>query len=413
MHSIWLIARREYLERVRTKAFLFSLILFPLIMGGIVALPEFLAGHVAGHKTIAIATADPLLGQMFAQELQSEDNGIKFNLSIVPPTPAAIAQLTRQVRQRELNGFLWLQKSNGATQARFYAGSASDAELASTLEDALQHAQARELLMARGMSQQEIQALFGPVHVDTHRIRSAHNSSTTGNSTSSTILMFMLTASVLGQGFAVSRSVIEEKASRVFEVMLASVTPDQMLGGKLIGVGAVGLTQIAIWMTAAELLSRPGIASASAASSSQISLHLSAWNLVAFLVCFLLGFSFYSALSAMLGSMVNSDQELQQLSLFITLPLFLCFILFQPVIADPSGALAVTLSLLPPFAPLLMYLRIALQTPPIWQIALSFVLMVAGLWTVIWITSRIYRVGVLMYGKRPTLPELLRWLKYS
>lgn len=148
-------------------------------------------------------------------------------------------------------------------------------------------------------------------------------------------------------------------------------------------------------------------------ASSDFAFHLSAWNVVTFVICFLLGFLFYSALAAMLGSMVNSNQEAQQLSPFVNMPLILCILLFQAVLSDPSGKWATILSMLPPFAPLLMYLRIAVQTPPAWQIALSLVLMLGGVWLVIALASRIYRVGILMYGKRPTLPELLRWLKYS
>jgi len=110
--------------------------------------------------------------------------------------------------------------------------------------------------------------------------------------------------------------------------------------------------------------------------------------------------------------MVSSEQELQQLNLLITLPLILCIVFFNVVLSDPSGTLATVLSLLPPFAPLLMYLRIAVQTPPAWQIGLSLALMLGGVWAAIWLAARIYRVGVLMYGKRPTLPELLRWLQY-
>lgn len=411
MYSVWLIARREFLERVRTKAFLVSLILFPLIMAGMIALPSYFAEHLAGHKRIAVVTPDRLLGQLFAQELRLGSDGVKFDLTLTAPEAGLQKKLETSVEHGQMDGFLWLGTPDNPRQARYFANSASDLELSPMLEAALQHAEAREQLMAWGMSPRAIQALFGPVHVDTRKLQGANASTDSGTEFSAIILMFMLTGSVMGQGFAVSRSVIEEKTSRIFEVMLSSVTPDQMLGGKLIGVAAVGLTQLAVWLSVGELVAGPSAAAAH--SSGQFELHLTLWNMVAFVVCFLLGFLFYSALSAMLGSMVNSDQELQQISLFITLPLFFCFALFQPIVADPSGKLAVILSLLPPFAPLLMYLRIALKTPPMWQIGLSLVLTTGGVWLAIWIASRIYRVGVLMYGKRPTLPELMRWLRYS
>lgn len=411
MRNVWLIARREYLERVRTKAFLVSLVLFPLIMSAVFLVPAYFATHRNSVKHIAVVTADAGLGSALVRELHASGEGPRFQVDSYAPSPAVRAQLTDAVEKKSLNGFLWLEQIGGTLQATYYSNSAGDLELTSTIESALQHAQAREKLVARGMSTSEIHAIFLPVHVDTQKIQGGKGSSVLGTYISSIILMFMLYGSLISQGFAVSRSVVEEKTSRIFEVMLATVTPDEMLGGKLLGVGAVGLTQVGIWMSVAAVLTGPGMAGMHAAG--QISMHLSPWNLVAFVVCFVLGFLFYSALSAMLGSMVNSDQELQQLSLFITLPLIVCVVFFQPVISDPSGTLAIVFSLLPPTAPLLMYLRIAVQTPPTWQIALSLGLMLGGLWLAVWLASRIYRVGVLMYGKRPTLPELVRWLRYS
>ena len=193
--------------------------------------------------------------------------------------------------------------------------------------------------------------------------------------------------------------------------MLATVTPEEMMSGKLLGVGAVGLTQVSAWMVCGVLLAAPSLLGRPA--GGQFSFQLSVGQAVAFAVCFILGFLFYSALSAMLGSLVNSSQELQQLNLFITLPLAFSLVFFQQVISDPSGTLSVILSMLPPCAPILMYLRISVLTPPAWQIGLSLLLMAAGVGAMVWLASRIYRVGILMYGKRPTLPELMRWLRYS
>ncbi len=314
---------------------------------------------------------------------------------------------------KQISGYLWLpaQAQNAQSQPTYYSNSAGDLQQVDQLEGALQHAQAREELNHHGLSQQEIQSIFAPVHIDIMQINHGKKSSVLGTYAASLVLMFLLYGSLMGQGFAVSRSIIEEKTSRIFEVMLAILTPQEMLAGKLLGVGAVGLTQMGIWLLVGLFLSGPGLAGMHGMHG--FSLHLSPWNLVAFVVCFVLGFFFYSALSATLGSMVSSDQELQQLNLFITLPLILCLVFFNVVISDPSGTLATVLSLLPPFAPLLMYLRIAVQMPPLWQIGLSLGLMLGGLWLAIWLASRIYRVGILMYGKRPTLPELLRWLKYS
>lgn len=410
MRNVWLIARREYLERIRTKAFIVSLILFPLIMAGVILVPAYFSSHQHGLKSIAIVSVDPALGRALAVELDHQSQGRKFDITAYAPSPGIRARLTTEVEAKKLDGYLWLTSASD-THPRYYSSSSGDLEMVGTLESALQHAQARQRLQHQGMSTPDIDSIFAPVHIDMLQVANGKGSNALGTYISSIILMFMLYGALIGQGFAVSRSVVEEKTSRIFEVMLSAITPDQMLGGKLLGVGAVGLTQVVIWMALAALLAGPGMAGMHA--SGHVSLHLSALNLVSFIVCFILGFLFYSALSAMLGSMVNSDQELQQISLFITLPLILCIVFFQPVISDPSSTLAIVLSLIPPLTPLLMYLRIAVQTPPAWQIALSLALMIGGVWFVMWLASRIYRVGILMYGKRPTLSELVRWLRYS
>ena len=132
-----------------------------------------------------------------------------------------------------------------------------------------------------------------------------------------------------------------------------------------------------------------------------------------FFVYFMLGYLFYSSIAAALGAMTNSEQELQQLNMFLVLPLLFCFIMLGTLLTAPDSTIARVLALIPPFTPLLMYFRVSLGHPAAWEVVLSIVLTSASICGIIWVTSRIYRVGVLMYGKRPTFPEILRWLKYS
>jgi ABC-2 type transport system permease protein len=212
-------------------------------------------------------------------------------------------------------------------------------------------------------------------------------------------------------GMNVARSIIEEKTSRIFEVLLATIRPEEMMAGKIIGVGSVGLTQVAIWLSAGALLA--GSALAPQLDGQTIHFALTAAQVVYFFVFFLLGYLFYSSIAAALGAMTNSEQELQQLNMFLVLPLAFCFIALRGVLTNPDSTLSRSLALFPPFTPLLMYVRVTLGRPAAWEIALSLALISASICGIIWITSRIYRVGVLMYGKRPNLPEILRWLKYS
>jgi ABC-2 type transport system permease protein len=209
----------------------------------------------------------------------------------------------------------------------------------------------------------------------------------------------------------VARSIIEEKTSRVFEVLLATIKPEEMMAGKMLGVGSVGLTQVGIWLAAAILLTSTSLVSSLMGSNASVS--LSPMEIIFFVVYFVLGFMLYASIAAALGAMTNSEQELQQLNMFLVMPLAACFFAAGLVISNPNSLFSTVLSLIPFCSPLLMYLRITLTTPPSWQIALSIALMLLTIYAILWIASRIYRVGILMYGKKPNLPEVLRWLKYS
>jgi ABC-2 type transport system permease protein len=211
-------------------------------------------------------------------------------------------------------------------------------------------------------------------------------------------------------GIAVMRSVLEEKTTRIVEVLLASVTPKELLAGKILGVGAVGLTQLAIWYAAGFFFAGAGLL---AARSMMGPLQLPIMAIVMFPVFYVLAFFLYATLWAMLGAMSNSEQEAQQMQFFVMMPLIFSTIIMIPALTNPSSPLAVGFSLFPFSTPLVMYARIAAQGAPLWQIALSVALMIGAIYVVLVVASRIYRVGILMYGKRPTLPELIKWFKYA
>jgi ABC-2 type transport system permease protein len=226
------------------------------------------------------------------------------------------------------------------------------------------------------------------------------------------VMAFMLYFAVVFYGVNVAHSVVAEKTSRVFEVILSSAKAESLMLGKLLGVGAVGLTQMAIWIVFIFLLS---------ASSLWMTLGLGGLaaygvtplQLIFFVLYFILGFFFYSALSAGLGATVSQESEVQQFSMIIALPQVLGLALIAYILSNPGAWPVVLLSLFPPCTPIVMCLRMAAMAVPVWQLALSLALMVLSIYGMMWVATRIYRVGILMYGKRPTLPEMLRWLKYS
>jgi ABC-2 type transport system permease protein len=223
------------------------------------------------------------------------------------------------------------------------------------------------------------------------------------------VLILLLYFTLVVYGVAVMRSIVEEKSSRVMEVLLSAVSPKQMMAGKLLGVGAVGLTQILIWMAFGALFLAPGMLAFEGAARIDLPLIL----IPAFAVFFILGYLLYSALFAALGAIVNSDQEANQLQLIVTLPLIVPMVLLNYILRQPNAPFSVWMSMVPLFSPVLMYVRIVVQTPPLWQIALSLAILLVTIYGVLVLCSRIYRVGILMYGKKPSVSELLKWVRYA
>jgi ABC-2 type transport system permease protein len=224
-------------------------------------------------------------------------------------------------------------------------------------------------------------------------------------------LLFFLYMSVLFYGIFVMRGVIEEKQSRIIEIVISSVRPTQMMLGKVIGIGLVGLTQIGIWAISAGLLSLFGATMFASQGATVPNIPMSL--LVYFVLYFVLGFFLYATLYAMVGSIVSSEDDAQQAQFPVTMLLVVPMMIFGLVMSNPNSTSSIILSMVPFFAPTLMMMRIAVINPPVWQVILSMVIMVGTIFGLLWVAARVYRVGILMYGKRPSIVELGRWLRYS
>jgi len=405
MHNVWLIARREYTERIRTRAFIVATVLIPTLMGGGIFAVASLASKSKAEAHIAVLSAQPQLAADLREQLE-HGRGTSMTVDLLPGN-APHAQLDRDIAAKRLDGYLTILPpvAPGARPTFDYTPrSSADIVSVGALRDALSTVLTREALAARGLSSAEVAALMAPVAVNVVAADGSRGNTTTSFYVAY-VLFFLMYMVVLLYGMNVARSIIEEKTSRVFEVLLATIKPDELLAGKILGVGAVGLTQVGIWMLAAGLLAWL------AGATSGVALSLT--QAVFFIVYFGLGYALYSSVAAALGAMTNSEQELQQLNMFLMLPLFFCMLMLVPVVNNPNSALARIVSQIPFCAPLLMDLRISMSMPQPWEIALSIALIVVTIYAVLWVSSRIYRVGILMYGKKPNLPEILRWLKYS
>ncbi len=426
MREALLIARREYLERIRSRAFRISTVLIPLFFAlifGAGALSGKLSG---GARNIVVASNDPQLAESERAELIAADHdadGVRKNPSSrlivdvkAPLSEAGLAALNAEVESKQIDGYLWLNLPPGTTrlEATYTSRGSADFLGKDRMQDSIGHALVREELVKRGATSEEIQALLKDVDLKTLQVKNgtAVAADASKGFWGAYIMAFMLYFAVVFYGVNVAHSVVAEKTSRVFEVMLSAAKSESLMLGKLLGVGAVGLTQMAIWIVFILMLS---------ASSLWMSFGLGGLaaygvtplQLIFFVLYFILGFFFYSALSAGLGATVSQESEVQQFSMIIALPQVIGLALIVYILSNPGAWPVVLLSLIPPCTPIVMCLRMAAMSVPAWQLALSLVLMVLSIYGMVWVATRIYRVGILMYGKRPTLPEMLRWLKYS
>jgi ABC-2 type transport system permease protein len=261
------------------------------------------------------------------------------------------------------------------------------------------------------MTPAEITDLFKELDMEKNTVKAGTVSKVKGGPLAFMVPFFMVMViymTVLLYAVAVMRAVLEEKNSRVMEVLLSSITSKQMMAGKILGVGAVGVTQIAIWV--ALCIPLAGTAMASGILGAVDLPKAAIWWFAPF---FFLGFVLYSTMYAALGAMVNSEQEAQQWQTVIMMPLIMAIMVMMFIIRQPSSPLAFWGSMIPFLSPIVMYARIAVQTPHWYEIAASIAILVATIYGMVALCGRIYRVGILMYGKRPTLPEIMRWIKYA
>jgi len=282
------------------------------------------------------------------------------------------------------------------------------------MKDALNNGVIEEHLTGAGMKEADVGAVVKGIAVDSYEVKKDGRlvpSNAMASFWKGYVMAILLSMTTMIYGMNVARSIIQEKTSRIFEVILAIAKPEDMLAGKLIGVAAVGMTQIAIWLvTGAAIIASP---IAAAVMSGDLKIQFSWTEGILFPVYFLLGYLLYSSLFAGLAATCETEQELQMYMPLAAAPTWLSFAMILLIMNDSNSVWAVLASMFPPTAPIVMFLRMASQTPPLWQIGLSIGLMIVCIWGVLWFSSRLYRVGILMYGKRATLPEILRWARYS
>jgi ABC-2 type transport system permease protein len=297
-------------------------------------------------------------------------------------------------------------------EPEYYARNISDFSI-SALRQAVSAAISERRLVRAGFEPKKITDYTKPVDMKRFKITASGESRQDAREgfMVAFILLFFLYMSVLFYGIFVMRGVVEEKQSRIIELIVSSVKPVQMMMGKLVGIGLVGLTQIGIWAGSAALLSMFGASMLAGRGVSIPDIPVSL--LVYFVAFFVLGYFLYATLYAMVGAIVSSEEDVQQVQLPVTLLLVVPMMIFSMVMANPNSPSSIALSMIPFFAPTLMMLRIAVINPPAWQVLSSMAIMLATTVGSVWVAAKIYRVGILMHGKRPSIAELGRWLRYT
>jgi ABC-2 type transport system permease protein len=425
MGKLAVITKREYVERVRTRSFLFSTIFGPIFFAAIMILPALIARRTTASEDVSrIVVLDATgreVGQRIADGLSLgmlSDTGRTRVEPVAPERLAAAESLaTHEVMRGTLKGYLVLDAETLEGRRVRYAGRNASAEADM---DMLRRV-VRESVMATRLEMAGVEPERSNALVRTQLEFEAERITERGRGGSAKVsvvfalvIVFMLYITLMLYGQAVLRGVMEEKQTRVAEVVISSATPWQLLAGKVIGVGAVGLTQLLVWVTSGFLLARyrePILERLGASAAGFTMPDVTIGMGLVLLLFFVGGYVFYSALFAAVGAMVTTENEAQHALTPIILLLVSSVVFFQPILSKPTSGLAHTLSWLPFSAPIVMPLRIAVIPVAGWDVAISLISLFAGSYIAVWLAARIYRTGMLMYGKRPTLRELGRWLR--
>lgn len=436
MHKVWAIVRREFLTRVHTRAFLVSTVGGPLLLAFFMVLPALLSGRETRPDHIVVLdAASGDFGTLVATALREEVR----DTAAAEPKPVYrvdhltagddLAQLcdslvrltgTETEDAESVDGVLIVTDSALATGEVEYLGSnVSSPRAMSRLQRVLAPVVLRERLARADVDPAVAFAAVRPVTLETQRVSKGVLTGDTGEASFllAYLMAFVLYIALLLYGIQIMMSIVEEKSSRIIEILASSISPFQLLLGKVLGVGAAGLLQLAIWAGTAMALTTYRLQLAGALGVSPTDMRdipiptISPSMLIVFLLFFVLGFMLYAAAYAAVGAMCSSQQETQQAQMPVTLFIGLGLVSMFALLDDPHGQLARVLAFVPPFAPFVTPVRHSLSALPLPTILASAAATIAGILAVTWVAARIYRVGILSYGKRPALAEVMRWVR--
>ncbi|MCW0483365.1 ABC transporter permease [Gaoshiqia sediminis] len=445
MNKALLILKREYLTRVRKKSFVILTLLVPFLFAGMTILPAWLAMQDdKEERTIAVYDGTGI----FLGRLESTDY-TKFHF--IPQDE--YAKIKEDIRNSPFYAVLFIPPNVlTANRAQLFSDKQVTIDVksmvAGKLGTILENDKKKQVIDQSGLPDLEEKLAATKTHINLETIKIDQQGSAVKSSTELAMAVgyaagFIIYMFVFIYGTMVMRGVMEEKTSRIVEVIISSVKPTQLMFGKIVGIGLVGLTQLLFWVIiggaivagvqsfvgggevttleqSQNLMSTSGVA-IEAATAEQQNMALEIIDMIgnlnlplifgSFLFYFLGGFLLYSSLLGAVGSAVDHDEDAQQLMLPVTLPLIFSIIILFPVVKNPEGALAFWASLIPFTSPVIMMVRVPFGVP-VWELLLSMGILLASIWGIIWVAGKIYRTGILMYGKKVNFKEIVKWLFY-
>ena len=440
-NKIVTVIKREYTTRVKSKGFVASLFLMPVLMCGLVALSSFLAimeGKTEEMRKLAVIDEtgeifEPMQEAIAKHRTFQHKGELVYQLHRETATTEEKTALQERIRTKKLYAYLEIPKDVFANaDVHFYARTVTNSNVQNALRRIISDIVRDKRFAKSGYSRREVSQLMRSVGFNAYAVKSGKGKDGGAKVESSIetgarlglgyILVFVLYMFVLIYANAIMRSVLEEKTTRIVEVIVSSIKPHQLLLGKLVGVCSVCLTMFAVWVVFGVLLVMNiepilGIFGIDGLPTPLIlvieTVKASGTEILTyFFIYFIIGFFMYSTLYAVVGAICSSEEEAQQTGVPLTMLVVIPFVLMFQLFRIPDSTLSVLLSHIPFFSPILMFMRINVLMPPLWEILLNILVMCATVLLVTLISGKIYRVGILMYGKRPTLGQLWQWARY-
>jgi ABC-2 type transport system permease protein len=410
LRNALVIARREFTERARSRWFLAITLLGPIGIAALIVVPALLIGNPAGTRIEIVDRTGTM-----AEPLSAALTLAQWKPAIVDPGTPDAAEMAR-IRDRKINGFLTVPADALDGGAIVYRGdNGANQIVQATLREIVRIVVQAERGKRAGVVD-KLAEIIKPVPFDPKQTN-GKSEATSGELTFliGYAIAYVLFLAITVYAVAVMRSVVQEKTTRVMELMVATVKPRSLMAGKILGVGGAGLVQLAVWLVIAALTLayRDQLLGAFGIAAGKVALPSLTFDVIAIaLAFFVLGYFFYASMYAAVGAMVSTEQDTQQVQLPVTLLLIIGIVSVTSVSGDPRGVTATVMTLIPFWSPLLMPMRYVLGGATPLDVVISLAILAAATVLIARAAAKIYRIGVLMYGKRPTAQELLRWLRY-